>query len=248
MKHIQFILSLISLSIINTNAFAHGNVDISNGSQIDVYVANEKHHGHSSSDSEKAYGIEAVWMHDTGFFIYAEAETGAHDFYQFGGGKYVNAADNIGLFAYGAYAQGGYNDSNELRARLGIDYQATHELGFHGRVGYDYGNSKTSSVHEHEHSFHSQSIESARSNLGRIDMGFSYELGQVAEFSYNYVMQRQFVSELVEDNDTNLHYEARLTYTATTLKPYVEYRQTNKAFDQHHFEESTVQFGISFNY
>ncbi|WP_394242215.1 hypothetical protein [Vibrio astriarenae] len=79
-------------------------------------------------------------------------------------------------------------------------------------------------------------------------MGFSYELGQVAEFSYNYVMQRQFVSELVEDNDTNLHYEARLTYTATTLKPYVEYRQTNKAFDQYHFEESTVQFGISFNY
>ncbi|WP_394242213.1 hypothetical protein [Vibrio astriarenae] len=104
MKHIQFILSLISLSIINTNAFAHGNVDISNGSQIDVYVANEKHHGHSSSDSEKAYGIEAVWMHDTGSFIYAEAETEAHDFYQFGGGKYVNAADNIGLFAYGAYA------------------------------------------------------------------------------------------------------------------------------------------------
>lgn len=242
-------LSMISMALFTPFAFAHGNVDISNGSQIDVYVANEEHHGHGGTD--KAYGVEAVWMDDSGYFIYAEGETGAHDFYQLGAGKYYKPSDDLGLFAYGAYAQGGYADGNELRARLGVDYQATHELGFHGRVGYDYGNSKMSighDDHDHAHSYHISEYDSERSHLVRLDAGFSYELGHVAEFSYNYVIQKQFESALIEDNDTNLHYEARLTYTDSTLQPYVEYRQTNKAFDEHHFEESAVQFGVSFSY
>ena len=246
-------LSALSLALMSPFAFSHGNVDISNGSQIDVYVANEDHHGHTSSNTEKSYGIEAVAMDDGGFFVYVEGETGAHEFYQLGAGRYFSPNEQLGLFAYGAYAQGGYAESNELRARLGLDYQATHEFGIHGRIGYDYGNSKIGSGHsdhdhDHEHNIHSHSDSSARSHLGRLDLGFSYELGHVAEFSYNYVMQKQFESALVDDSDTNLHYEARLTYTDTKLKPYVEYRQTNKAFDQYHFEESAVQFGLSFNF
>ncbi|WP_261817568.1 hypothetical protein [Vibrio gallicus] len=243
--------SLIALAIaavVPTSAFAHGNVDVSNGSQMEVYVANEEHHGHG--EAEKAYGIEAIWMHESGFFVYAEGETGAHDFYQVGAGQYFKPTDNIGLFAYGAYAQGGYEDSNELRARLGVDYQVTHEFALHARLGFDYGNSAISvgDDHDHDHSFSNQGSKSKNSQIGRLDAGFSYEIGHVAEFSYNYVVQTQYESALVQDNDTNLHYEARLTYTDAALKPYVEYRQTNKAFDSHHFEESAVQFGISFNY
>ncbi|WP_264404466.1 hypothetical protein ACPSL3_05130 [Vibrio owensii] len=234
-----------------TAVLAHGNVDISNGSQIEVYVANESEvHGDHNHD-EKSYGIEAVFMDESGYFVYAEGETGAHDFYQLGAGKYFKPSEDLGTFIYGAYAQGGYADSNELRARFGVDYSLSHELALHGRAGFDYGNSKVSLDHHHgghsvtEHHSHN---ESANSQLGRIDAGFSYELGHVAEFSYNYVVQKQFESDLVADNDTNLHYEARLTYTDSDLRPYVEYRQTNKAFDDHHFEESAVQFGISFSY
>lgn len=248
------IIALSALFLLPSAVFAHGNVDISNGSQIDVYVANEEHHGHSDS-AEQSYGIEAVWMQDTGLFVYAEAETGAHDFYQIGAGKYFNPTENVGLFAYGAYAQGGYADSNELRARFGVDYQVTHDFTLNGRIGYDYSNSAISlPEHNHgddhdDHLRHSHSHHSSKhSQVGRLDAGFSYELGHVAVFSYNYVVQKQFESALVEDNDTNLHYEARLTYTDTTLHPYVEYRKTNKAFDKHHFEESVVQFGITFNY
>lgn len=244
-------LAILAASLITPiTVHAHGNVDISNGSQIDVYVANEEHHGHGSSDTEQSYGIEAVWMDETGLFLYAEGETGAHDFYQVGAGHYFKPTDELGLFAYGAYAQGGYNDSNEIRARFGADYQVNHELTLNGRIGYDYGNSKTSISghdghmyndhhHEHDHS-------SANSQVARLDAGFNYELGHVAVFSYNYVVQKQLESSLVQDNDTNLHYEARLTYTDTDLQPYVEYRHNNKAFDSDHFEENVVQFGVSF--
>ncbi|WP_234497289.1 hypothetical protein [Vibrio maritimus] len=241
----------LSTLTLPTFAFSHGNVDISNGSHIEVYFADEQHHGHSDNDTERVYGIEGVWMDDSGVFIYGEAETGAHEFYQLGGGKYFNPTDNIGWFAYGAYAQGGYLDSNELRARIGLDYQVSHELSLKGRLGYDYGNSKISlgGDHDHDHGVHHEHHHSSkRSQLGRMDLGFNYELGHVAEFSYNYVVQKQFESDLVLDNDTNLHYEARLTYTDTKLQPYVEYRQTNKAFDDHHFEEKAVQFGVSFKY
>ncbi|MEZ8823963.1 hypothetical protein AB4259_14060 [Vibrio amylolyticus] len=246
----KHILAMSTLLLMPSAVLAHGNVDISNGSLIDVYVANEEHHGHD--DSEKSYGIEAVWMDESGYFVYAEGETGAHDFYQLGAGKYFKPAENIGLFAYGAYAQGGYENSNEVRARLGIDYQVTHDFSLNGRIGYDYGNSKISTSshdhdHDHDHSLHSEHSD-ARSQLGRIDAGFSYELGHSAVFSYNYVVQKQLESALVSDNDTNLHYEARLTYTESKLQPYVEYRQTNKAFDEHHFEDSVVQFGVSFSY
>ncbi len=247
-------LTISILAVLPTFAFAHGNADVSNGSQIEIYKANENHyhdHGdHAHVDEDTAYGIEAIWMHDSGFFVYGEGETGAHDFYQLGAGQYFNPTENIGWFAYGAYAQGGYADSNELRARLGLDYQVSHEFSLHGRIGYDFSNSEVAMGHEP----HSVSLDnhhhdhSANSQLGRIDAGFTYELGHVAEFSYNYVVQKQFENSLVADNETNLHYEARLTYTDAKIMPYVEYRQTNKAFDKHDFEESAVQFGVSFFY
>lgn len=243
--------SLIAFSIaslFSVQAFAHGNVDVSKGSQIEVYVANEQHHAHGDDDGQdKGYGVEAIFMNESGYFIYAEGETGAHQFYQIGGGKYFNATEQLGMFVYGAYAQGGYLEGNELRARVGVDYQPIHQLTLHTRLGFDYGNSKTELDDGHDH-FDDHSHDAHNSQVGRMDLGFTYELGHVAEFSYNYVMQQQFESDLVEDNKTNLHYEARITYTNSTLMPYVEYRQTNKAFDEHHFEESAVQFGISFQY
>lgn len=249
------LITLAIASLFSAQAFAHGNVDVSKGSQIEVYVANEKHydggHDHHSEDShteeDKAYGVEAVFMNQQGYFIYAEGETGAHEFYQLGGGKYFNASENLGLFVYGAYAQGGYMEGNELRARVGADYQIIHQLAVHARLGFDYGNSKMELDHGHHHD-HDHHHDAKNSQLGRMDVGFTYELGHVAEFSYNYVMQQQFESQLVEDNKTNLHYEARITYTESALQPYVEYRQTNKAFDEHHFEESAVQFGVNFQF
>lgn len=241
----KYLITLSIASIFSTQAFAHGNVDVSKGSQIDVYVANEKEHSHHDDGEEKAYGIEAVFMNETGYFIYAEGETGAHEFYQLGGGKYFNVNEQLGMFVYGAYAQGGYLEGNELRARVGADYQVIHQLGLHARLGFDYGNSKVQLDDEHFSDHHN---DSHNSQVGRADIGFSYELGHVAEFSYNYVVQQQFESALVEDNKTNLHYEARLTYTESALQPYVEYRQTNKAFDEHHFEESAVQFGVNFQF
>lgn len=240
--------SLITLSIaslFSAQAFAHGNVDVSKGSQIEVYVANEQHHDHHGDGQEKAYGVEAVFMNESGYFIYAEGETGAHEFYQLGGGKYFNVHEQLGMFVYGAYAQGGYLEGNELRARVGADYQVIHQLALHARLGFDYGNSKTELEHDH---FSDHDDHSKNSQVGRADLGFSYEIGHVAEFSYNYVMQQQFETQLVEDNKTNLHYEARLTYTDMALQPYVEYRQTNKAFDEHHFEETAVQFGVNFRF
>ncbi|USD43382.1 hypothetical protein J4N42_14465 [Vibrio sp. SCSIO 43135] len=248
MTRFTFRLSVLSLALVSPFALSHGNVDISNGSQIDVYVANENHHGHNHSQTEKAYGIEAVAMDEGGFFVYVEGETGAHEFYQLGAGRYFTPNEQFGLFAYGAYAQGGYADSNEVRVRFGLDYQANHELTLHARLGADYGNSRTT-IYKHDHHDHSEDRSSSgRSVLMRADAGFSYELGHVAEFSYNYVIQEQTNQTIVYDNSTNLHYEARLTYTDTQLQPYVEYRQTTKAFDQHHFEESAVQIGVSFNY
>jgi hypothetical protein len=248
------LIAVSILAVTPTFAFAHGNVDVSNGSQIEIYKANENHyhaHGdHAHLEKDEAYGFEAIWMDDSGFFLYGEAEAGAHDFYQLGAGQYFKPTKDLGWFVYGSYAQGGYADSNELRARVGVDYQLSHELTLQGRIGYDYGNSETSLGHE-PHSANLDSHDhhdSANSHLGRFDAGFTYELGHVAEFSYNYVVQKQFESDLVADNDTNLHYEARLTYTDTKLMPYVEYRQTNKAFDKHDFEESAVQFGVSFQY
>ncbi|WP_198419038.1 hypothetical protein [Motilimonas pumila] len=248
MKSSLLVLSITTL--LSAPAFAHGNVDVSKGSQIEVFMANEKHHDHHSDGDDKAYGFEAVFMNEQGYFIYAEGETGAHQFYQLGGGKYFNVNEKLGAFVYGAYAQGGYLDSNELRARVGLDYQANHHLALHARLGLDYGNSKVQldGDHDHDHAYHSHDNQSYKSQVGRADIGFSYDIGHVAEFAYNYVIQQQFESNLVQDNDTNLHYEARLTYTDSTLKPYVEYRQTNKAFDEHHFEESAVQFGIGFNF
>ncbi|GAL29135.1 hypothetical protein JCM19239_7183 [Vibrio variabilis] len=70
----------LSTLTLPTFAFSHGNVDISNGSHIEVYFADEQHHGHSDNDTERVYGIEGVWMHDSGVFVYGEAETGAMSF------------------------------------------------------------------------------------------------------------------------------------------------------------------------
>ena len=241
--------SLITLSIaslFSAQALAHGNVDVSKGSQIEVYVANEQHHDHHGDGQAKGYGVEAVFMNDSGYFIYAEGETGAHEFYQLGAGKYFNVNEQLGMFVYGAYAQGGYAEGNELRARAGADYQVMHQLAIHTRLGFDYGNSKMQ-LEDDGHD-HFSEHDSKNSQVGRADLGFSYEIGHVAEFSYNYVVQQQFETQLVEDNKTNLHYEARLTYTDMALQPYVEYRQTNKAFDEHHFEETAVQFGVNFQF
>lgn len=247
---------LIVLSIaasFSSVAFAHGNVDLSNGSQIEIYKANEyeqvAHGDHFDTHEEKSYGIEAIFMAENGLFVYAEGETGAHDFYQVGGGKYMNVNDDLGVFVYGAYASGGYNNGNELRARVGADYQVMHGFAVHTYLGYDYGNSKMVLDDEHEHDYSSEDAHSSeRSHILRADLGFSKEVGHVAEFSFNYVIQEQLESELVADNSTNLHYEARITYTETALRPYVEYRHTGQSFDEHHFEEKAVQFGVNFSF
>lgn len=239
------LISLLSMLIVPSAALAHGNVDISNGSQVEFYKVTEHHVNQDHQDHEDGYGIEAVWMHDSGYFIYGEGETGIHNFYQLGGGKYFQPSDTLGWYLYGAYAQGGYEGSNELRSRLGADYQAFSGMTLHGRLGFDYGNSKiTLDDHEHYAAHH----DSGRSKVSRMDAGFTYALGEVAEFKYNYVMQKQHESALVLDNKSNLHYEARITYTDSALKPYMEYRQTNKAFDKEHFEEQAVQLGVAFNF
>ena len=113
-------------------------LDLLNGSQIEIYKANEYAAGHP--DEKQSYGIEAIFMAENGLFVYAEGETGAHDFYQVGGGKYMNINDDLGVFVYGAYAS-------------------------------------ADDIHSSE-----------RSHILRADLGFSKDIGSVAEFSFNYVI------------------------------------------------------------
>lgn len=244
------IITIAIASAFSTLATAHGNVDLSNGSQIDVYMVNEfeVHDGHD--DRGEGYGIEAIYMHESGYFIYGEGEKGPHDFYQIGAGKYFNVDEKLGMFVYGAYASGAYNGGDEARLRIGADYQVSHAFAVHAYAGYDYGTNKMDASDDHDHDHDHRSIEGdkERSQVTRLDLGFSHELGHSAEFNFNYVAQKQLEHELVIDNDTNLHYEARIVYTASDLKPYVEYRKTNKAFDTLNFEESAVQFGLTFSF
>jgi len=248
------LIILALASSFSSVVLAHGNVDLSNGSQIEIYKANEyeyaAHDGHGHTDEKQSYGIEAIFMAENGLFVYAEGETGAHDFYQVGGGKYMNINDDLGVFVYGAYASGGYNNGNELRARVGADYQVMHGFAVHTYLGYDYGNSKMALDDEHEHEGYSADDihSSERSHILRADLGFSKEIGSVAEFSFNYVIQEQLEGELIADNSTNLHYEARITYTETALRPYIEFRQTGQSFDEEHYEDKAIQFGVNFSF
>ncbi|MCK6261676.1 hypothetical protein KP803_00145 [Vibrio sp. ZSDE26] len=245
MKKTIIALPTTVATLLSFGVMAHGNVDVSKGSQIEVFTAFEDEANHGKTKTEQSYGFEAIYMNAHGTFVYAEAEAGDHEFYQVGVGHYMNVTDDVGLFVYGSYADGGVGDQ-EVRARVGTDYQVIGDLTLSARVGYDHGTSSMDkSSYQTGHS-HGHAHNTYKSQVGRVDLGFSYELMHMAELSFNYVNQKQFEDGLNNDRDVNRHYEARVSYVETAIQPYVEFRNTTASFIADHYEEQAFQFGVSY--
>ncbi|MGR5285506.1 hypothetical protein ACP3V5_09315 [Vibrio maritimus] len=241
------ILVAISVVTFSAGVAAHGNVDLSKGSQVEVYTVFESEANHGSTKRDESYGFETVLMDDSGYFLYAEGETGAHNFYQIGGGKYFNTTENLGTFVYGSYADGGFGEQ-EIRARFGADYAVGHGLTVNGRLGYDRGVKGLTWMEYqtgHGHDNHNGYGSKHDSKIARAELGFAYDLLEKFDVSFNYVTQKQLEGELNYDREDNRHYEIRVTYSETDIQPYAEFRNTTASFVADHFEEKAAQFGLS---